>query len=91
MTPEQLATWSTFLNGAIALGHVIAGLFFFRFWHRTRDRLFLWFAIAFALLGAIRVGMEGFGEPNEEHFLYWFRLVAYLLILVAIVDKNLRK
>lgn len=40
-----------FLSGAITLGFLVAGLFFLRFWRRTHDRLFLAFAIAFALLG----------------------------------------
>jgi hypothetical protein len=91
MDPQQVALWNAFLNGVIALGHCVAGLFFLRFWKRTGDRLFLLFAIAFGLLGVIRIGMEALGHPDEEHFLYWFRLVAYLLILAAIVDKNLRK
>ena len=32
------------LTGAIAVGSLVAGLFFFRFWRHTRDRFFLWFA-----------------------------------------------
>jgi hypothetical protein len=91
MTPEKIATWTAFLNGVIALGHATAGLFFLRFWKRTNDRLFLLFSIAFLLLGAVRLAMEAVGQPDEENFLYWFRLVAYLLILAAIADKNLRK
>jgi hypothetical protein len=30
-----------FLSGAVTMGFVIAGLFFLRFWKRTRERLFI--------------------------------------------------
>ena len=80
---------NSFLNGIIVMGHAAAGLFFLRFWRKTHDRLFLMFAIAFWLLGVIRIAMVALGQPGEDHYLYWFRLAAYLLILVAIIDKNL--
>lgn len=79
----------TFLMGAIAMAWAVAAVFFLRFWRETRDRLFLIFAIAFCLLGLTRIIMAAMPIPQEEHsFLYWIRLAAYLLILVAIVDKN---
>jgi len=80
---------NAFLNGIIVMGHASAGLFFLRFWHKTHDRLFSMFAIAFWLLGVIRIAMVVLGQPGEDHFLYWLRFVAYLLILIAIVDKNI--
>jgi hypothetical protein len=80
---------NAFLNGIIVMGHAAAGLFFLRFWSKTNDRLFFMFAIAFWLLGVIRITMVALGQPGEDHYLYWFRLAAYLLILVAIIDKNL--
>jgi hypothetical protein len=86
MNADQI---NAFLNGIIVMGHASAGLFFLRFWRKTHDRLFLMFAIAFWLLGVIRIAMVALGQPGEDHYLYWFRLAAYLLILVAIIDKNL--
>jgi hypothetical protein len=91
MTPEQINIFNGFLNGVIAMGHATAGLFFRRFWRKTHDRLFALFAVAFWLLGAIRVAMAIIGELGEEHYLYWIRFAAYLIILAAIIDKNLRK
>jgi hypothetical protein len=79
--------FKTFLLGAIAMGHVVAGLFFLRFYFRVGDRLFLMFCGAFWLLGSIRMAMV-FIDPREHNFLYWIRFIAYLLILLAIVDKN---
>ena len=91
MTPEQLHTLNAFLNGIIAMGHLTAALFFLRFWKKTVDRLFAMFGVAFFLLGVVRVVFVILGDPGEEHYVYWFRLLAYLIILAAIVDKNWRK
>lgn len=75
--------------GAIAMAFWVAGLFFLRFWWDTGDRLFAIFAIAFWLLGATRIALALAREINEEHtYLYWVRLAAFLLILLAIADKN---
>ena len=91
MNVEKLEILNAFVNGMITMGHATAGLFFLRFWKQCRDRLFLLFALAFWLLGIIQVMIAFVGHLGEEHYLYWFRLVAYLIILAAIVDKNLRK
>jgi hypothetical protein len=79
-----------FLSGAITLGYVIGGLFFVRFWVRSRDGLFLVFAIAFWLL-AINQAIAGLaGIPREElSQVYLIRLAAFCLIIVAIIRKNL--
>jgi hypothetical protein len=85
------ADLNAFLSGAITCGFLIAGLFFARFWRRTRDGLFLAFAIAFALLGLNQALLVLSGIPVEERSpLYLIRLAAFLLIIVAIVRKNAR-
>jgi hypothetical protein len=77
------------VSGAIAMGYAVAGLFFLRFWHETRDRLFLIFAGAFWVLGLQRLALVFSREMVEDHTgLYLVRLFAFLLILGAIVDKN---
>jgi hypothetical protein len=80
---------NVFLRGAIAMGHAVAGLFFLRYYVRLRDSFFLMFSIAFWALGSIRVAMVFLADPMEQHYLYWVRFFAYLLILGAIVAKNL--
>jgi hypothetical protein len=77
------------LSGAILMGYGVCALFFLRFWRQTRDRLFLVFALAVGLLGLQRLALV-LTEPVEESRtgLYVVRLVAFLLILGAIVDKN---
>lgn len=78
-----------FLTGLIVMGFWVAGLFFLRFWRETHDRLFLIFAASFWLLGLNRVGLVIIGELSEPHtFFFLIRLLAYVLIIVAIVDKN---
>ncbi|HEV2568254.1 DUF5985 family protein [Sphingomonas sp.] len=78
-----------FLAGAITMGFLVAGLFFARFWRRTGDGLFLAFAAAFALLGLTQALLVLTNIPVEERSpLYLIRLVAFLLIIVAIVRKN---
>jgi uncharacterized protein DUF5985 len=77
------------LLGAIAATAFVIGLFFLRFWRATRDRFFLLFALAFWIEGAHRVvayHWEGSDEGAPLYFL--LRLVAYGLIIAAIIDKN---
>ena len=77
------------LSGAIVMGYGVVGLFFLRFWRETRDRLFLIFSIAFFILGVQRVLLIFTREMVESTTgLYLVRLFAFLLILLAIVDKN---
>jgi hypothetical protein len=80
-----------FVSGAITIGYVIAGLFFLRFWTRTRDGLFGAFALAFWLLALNQALVALAGIPREEHsWIYLLRLAAFTLIIIAIVRKNLR-
>ena len=77
------------IMGAIAMASTVAALFFLRFWRDTGDRLFFMFSLAFFLLGVTRLGLALSPEELEGHtHWYWVRLAAFLLILVAIVDKN---
>ena len=79
-----------FLSGAITMGYLIGALFFLRFWSRTRDALFLSFAVAFGLLalGQALLALSGIAE-EERSYLYLVRLAAFLLIIFAILRKNL--
>jgi hypothetical protein len=80
----------TFLLGAIAMGCAIASLFFFRFWRGTRDRFFLWFGASFLIEAINRAIFALSGVRQEEAQLYYLiRLLSYLLILWAVIEKNL--
>jgi hypothetical protein len=78
-----------FIGGAIAMACFTAGLFFMRFWMDTHDRLFGIFGVAFFVLGLNRVALTFLQNVNEGQMIYYsIRLVAYVLILIAIIDKN---
>ena len=81
-----------FLMGTIAMGYAAVTLFFLRFCKKSRDRFFALFALAFFFMAANRVVMAVLNEP-QEHSLwpYLLRLFGYLIILLAIVDKNLSR
>jgi peptidoglycan/LPS O-acetylase OafA/YrhL len=80
---------SQFISGAITMAYLIAGLFFLRFWKATRDRLFAFFALAFWVLAGQRFALALSTQTVEDSiFLYVVRLIAFILILTAIVEKN---
>jgi hypothetical protein len=81
-----------FMSGAVTLGFVVATLFFLRFWRKTSDRLFLAFATAFALLALNQALAQWLGAADERvGYTYLLRIVGFVLILAAIIDKNLQR
>jgi hypothetical protein len=82
----------SFMSGMVMMGFVIAGLFFFRFWSRTHDRLFAIFGVAFWLMALNEVFVDVSGTPSNEVVLaYVLRIIAYLLLIAGIVAKNLEE
>jgi len=80
------------LLGAIAMACFVVGLFFLRSWKGTRDRFFLLFATSFFIEGLNRAVLGLTTEPNEARpFFYVVRFFSFLLILMAIVLKNMGK
>lgn len=79
-----------FLAGAVTLGFALAAVFFLRFWRRTADRLFLAFSGAFLLLAVNQV-FAALIEAGDERtaYVYSLRVLGFLLILWAIIDKNM--
>jgi membrane-associated PAP2 superfamily phosphatase len=78
-----------FVSGAITAGYLVLGLFFLRFWRRTRDALFANFAAAFWLL-AVNQGAATLTRAGEieTSWIYLIRLAAFLIIIAAIARKN---
>lgn len=78
------------LVGAIAMATVTAGVFFLRFWKMTKDRFFLFFAASFLMEGINRFFLGFLNDASDDSIIYYaIRVLAYGLILLAIVDKNL--
>ncbi len=67
----------------------MAGLFFLRFWRRTRDSLFAAFALAFWLFAANQTLVAVWGlEGDERGWIYLVRLAGFSVIIAAILKKN---
>jgi hypothetical protein len=78
-----------FLLGVIVTSSLTAGVFFMKFWRRTGDPLFMAFSAAFIIEGFNRTGVLFVDRPNEgTPFIYTVRLLAFSLIIAAIVWKN---
>jgi len=79
-----------FLQGAAAMGSMVAAIFFWEFWKQTHDRLFLAFGVGFMAFAMNRL-LLALIEPSNEAttYIYGLRLAAFLLILAGIIDKNL--
>jgi hypothetical protein len=83
---------TSFLSGMITSGFLIAALFFFRFWRRTSDSLFVIFGISFLLFAigqSISVSFDFL--QDDKTLVYVVRLIGFALLLVAIARKNLAK
>ncbi|HEX3971269.1 MAG TPA: DUF5985 family protein [Stellaceae bacterium] len=79
-----------FLSGALTMGYLVLGLFFLKFWKRTRDPLFITFACAFGLMAANQFAVSVSGNYDiDVGWTYILRLLAFVLIIVAIVRKNM--
>lgn len=78
-----------FLSGAVAMGFLVGAVFFLRFWRKTGDRLFLAFGVAFVLLAVNQGLAQWLGAADERvGYTYLLRVLGFVLILAAIVDKN---
>lgn len=81
---------SGFLYGMTTLGFLMAALFFVRFWRRTGDVLFATFAVAFVLLALNQALLGIWGSPREDQSLFYIpRLAAFVLLIAAIISKNI--
>jgi len=78
-----------FIDGALAAISATVAIFFLKFFRDTKDRLFAFFAAAFAVLAADWVAHATVIPRHEsQHYLFLIRLVAFVLIIAGIVDKN---
>ncbi len=77
------------ISGGTMVASLVIAMFFFRYWRQTRDRLFLMFAAGFLTFAVSRLILAFLDEDDEGRvFVYTLRLLAFALILAAIIDKN---
>ncbi|MGH8138287.1 MAG: DUF5985 family protein [Steroidobacteraceae bacterium] len=81
-----------FLWGLLTMQTAVVALFFFRYWRTSGDRLFLYFGLSFVALALNWIGLSSVDPALElRHLVYLFRLLAFVLIIVGIIDKNRRR
>jgi hypothetical protein len=86
---SDIAQLTILVSGMLTAGYAAAALFFLKFWVQTRDRLFAYFAASFGLLLVQRVALSlAMGSERDTFWFYVVRLLAFVLIGWAIVDKN---
>jgi hypothetical protein len=92
--------YTLFLAGISMAAFGASGLFFLKLWKGAQDRFFAFFAVACALLSIERVValfVQGVLDPNaaplpeSTSWIYLIRLLAFMMIVVAIVGKNMHR
>jgi hypothetical protein len=80
-----------FLLGGLAMGDLIAAMFFAKYWKTTKDRFFFYFTVSFGVEVVCRyLLMYTTFNSESEPLVYSLRLLSYTIILVGIADKNRR-
>ncbi len=86
-----------FISGIYMATFAASGIFFLKFWLASRDPFFLYFCLACWLLSIERVALLLVGgysvvpycqTGDARSFVHIFRLIAFALILVAVIRKN---
>lgn len=78
-----------FLWGVLTMACIVVALFFLQYWRTSRDRFFAFFSLAFAAMAVdwLAHAFVTLSDPFRAE-VYLARLFAFVLIIVAIVDKN---
>lgn len=83
--------FNQFLDGAATISQLVIAMFFLQFWSKTRDRLFLFFSGAFIFMMIERIARAVMTSQTEwAPQVYTLRLLAFIMIITAVVDKNRR-
>ena len=78
-----------FLYGIVVCSCWGVTIFFLKYWRDTRDRFFLFFALAFAALSLNWLLLVVHHPPVESrHLFYVWRMIGFAFILAAIWEKN---
>lgn len=95
-----MMTYTVFLAGISMATFGASGLFFLKLWTASRDRFFIFFSIACGFLSIERVFalfVAGTFSPLRSEsseftgWIYLIRMTAFIMILIAIVEKNRKK
>jgi hypothetical protein len=86
-----METLYIFLLGVLSTSAAAIGVFFWRFWRASRDRLFLAFAVGFWLIAGNWAAVAAMPTGESWYQVYLMRLAAFAFIIWGIVEKNLRR
>ena len=77
------------LWGMLTVETVGVALFFLCFWRLSGERLFVYFALALTAIAINWVGLWALDPAFElRYYMYLFRLLAVILIIAGIGDRN---
>lgn len=80
-----------FLYGMNTMGFLVASVFFWRFWQKTADALFVAFSAAFLLFALDQFFHSLQGSPLSSYdWAFFFRLAGFGLLIFAVLRKNLK-
>ncbi|MFZ3357269.1 MAG: DUF5985 family protein [Xanthobacteraceae bacterium] len=80
-----------FIYGMNTMGFLAAGLFFWRFWQKSADGLFVAFSAAFLLFALDQfVHSLRAAPPSSYDLAFFFRLAGFGLLIFAVLRKNLK-
>lgn len=78
-----------FLDGVAFAGFLGVAVWFARSWLRSRDRLLLAFAVAFAVFAVNRLLLAATeGADEAQTVIYVVRAAGFLVIIGAVLDRN---
>ena len=81
-----------YMWGLLAMASLVPALFFLRYWRSSRDRLFAFFAVAFALMALEWTLSALYGTDLSDHFyVLLLRILAFVAIIIGVLDKNQRE
>lgn len=80
-----------FIHGAVSMGCALVAVRFHRWWRASDDRLFAFFAAAFAILSADYALLGLLTDASEYRAsVFAIRLAGFVVLLIGIIDKNRR-
>ncbi len=81
-----------FIRGASLMAELGIAVSYYKNWKVTEDGLFGFFSLAFFFLALSHLAVLFYGETGEfGPYAYLLRMIAFILIIMGIVGKNLPK
>jgi Family of unknown function (DUF5985) len=77
--------------GVLATGSLMVAMFFLHYWRSSRERLFVFFSAAFALMALQWTASALSGTDEARHaYLLILRILAFVCIIAGVLERNRR-